>query len=202
MLAVFIGLLIFGVFSLIRVLFKSHAKNTIQQEAIPFRADFDENSNNAPPSNTELQAPEEVNPYIPEPELNETHDEGQETVQANTMPDVPGQTQEELKAPEPLQEPVALKVEAHSPLDPFEKSENVAMFGSNLRHPEASIEPSKSSFGGLENEIASGLASQVTKPSDIDKAPFSAEMAQNGGEFMNGIFAFDSTQEGSFFSSL
>jgi hypothetical protein len=95
-----------------------------------------------------------------------------------------------------------LKVEAHSPLDIFEKSENVAMFGSNLRHPEASFEPSKSSFGGLENEITSGLASQVTQPSDIDKAPFSAEMAQNGGEFMNGIFAFDSTQEGSYFSSL
>jgi hypothetical protein len=122
--------------------------------------------------------------------------------QPNKMPEVPGQTQEELKAPEPLQEPVSVKAEAHSPLDPFEKSENVAMFGSNLRHPEASIEPYKSNFGGLENEIAAGVASQVTKPSEIDKAPFSAEMAQNGGEFMNGIFAFDSTQEGTYFSSL
>ena len=93
-------------------------------------------------------------------------------------------------------------MESHEPLDPYEKNENVALFGSNLRHPEASMERSSANNGAMENEIVAGLASQVSKPTDLDKVQFAAEMAQNGGEFMNGIFAYDSSEGGSYFSSL
>jgi hypothetical protein len=87
-------------------------------------------------------------------------------------------------------------------MDQYERQDSSAMFGSNLRHPEASIERTSGNFGNLENEIVAGLASQVIKPSDSDKAQFSAEMAQNGGEFMNGIFAYDVGEIGNYFSSL
>jgi len=203
------------------MVFNSNNNNAIANKPveIPFRASFDNNlhdehghdlhlANNHPPA--VLQKANEVHAYVPEPETNQSggsiapneNNDEEEMVKANEMPVVPGQTPEELKAPEPLQEPVSIKTESHSPLDPFENSDNVAMFGSNLRHPEASMERTKPHFAGLENEIAAGLASKVSKPDDLEKAPFSAEMAQNGGEFMNGIFAFDSTSEGSYFSSI
>jgi hypothetical protein len=190
---------------------------------IPFRASFDsvnKDIHDSHLSNNEnpviLEKANEVSPYIPEStdntnsgEINhqehatEPMPEPEQTPTTNELPNVVGQTPEELKAPEPLQEKVDLKVDMPSPNDVYENSDNVALFGSNLRHPEGSIERTRSSsFVILDNEIEAGLASQVSKPTDLDRVQFSSEMAQNGGEFMNGIFAFDSSQDGSYFSSL
>jgi len=63
------------------------------------------------------------------------------------------------------------------------------------------ITKSSSQFSSLEEEVSSGVASEVTKPKDIDQVQFSAEMAQNGGEFMSGIVAFDTSDSGTSFSN-
>lgn len=212
------GLLIFLIYSIVHVAFK--AKNSSdkaleslkENKPIPYRASFDDASMDEKemrmansPSPQALQKVNEVaavnyhEPEEPAAEIDEPQHVGSTPLET---PDVVGQPPEELNAPEPLQEKVSNKAESHSAMDPYEKQENVALFGSNLRHPEASIEKSSANFGALENEIVAGLASQVSKPTDLDKVQFSAEMAQNGGEFMNGIFAYDSSEGGSYFSSL
>jgi hypothetical protein len=56
-------------------------------------------------------------------------------------------------------------------------------------------------FATLESAVASGVASGVKRPTSTEETGFSAEMAQNGGQFMNGIFAFDSTDTGTQFSA-
>ena len=126
-----------------------------------------------------------------------------EVVQENIqLPEVPGQTEEELKEPEPLQREVSQKVDEPSNYDKFEKNENQALFGSNLRHPEAMITKTDG-FATLETDVAAQVASStVRKPDSINDLQFNAEMAQNGGEFMKGILAFDSTDSGTWFSTL
>ena len=184
--------LIFLIYSIIRVVFKSQDKP--KNEIIPYKATFDEGFLEEK-SQSDVQAAEQGSYSVSA----QGHDMNQEP---NEMPEVPGQSKEELQAPEPLQQRVSTKVEENSAADPYESNENTAMFGSNLRHPEAAIEPTGGNFGSLENEIVAGLASQVSKPTDIDKVQFSAEMAQNGGEFMNGIFAYDAGESNNYFSSL
>lgn len=213
LLVVVTGLLVFLVYSLLNVALKpqNEQKDAVRNQIIPYKASFEESSHNESeerlantPNREALQKASDVAAHQqvvePEAELHEPHNEP--PAQTLTQPEVPGQTPEELNAPEPLQEKVSLKTESHSALDPYEKNENVALFGSNLRHPEGTIEKTSGNFGGLENEIVAGVASQVSKPTDLDKVQFAAEMAQNGGEFMNGIFAYDSSEGGSFFSSL
>lgn len=209
------GLFIFLIYSIINVAFNPNGSNNnaaveqnVQPKPIPYKASFDEvtmeEHQGRVGNNQALQRANEVaakNNHHEEPaaDVEEPRHVGSTKLET---PDVVGQPPEELNAPEPLQERVSNKMESHEPLDPYEKNENVALFGSNLRHPEASMERSSANNGAMENEIVAGLASQVSKPTDLDKVQFSAEMAQNGGEFMNGIFAYDSSEGGSYFSSL
>jgi len=215
LLVVVTGLLVFLVYTLLNVAFKpqNEKKDDVSNQKIPYKASFEESTHNESmerlanaPNHEALQKASEVSAknYHHDDDLEaEVHEPPIEPpVQTQTQPEVPGQTPEELNAPEPLQEKVSMKTESHSALDPYEKNENVALFGSNLRHPEGTIEKTSGNFGGLENEIVAGVASQVSKPTDLDKVQFAAEMAQNGGEFMNGIFAYDSSEGGSYFSSL
>jgi hypothetical protein len=120
----------------------------------------------------------------------------------NNMPNVPGQTEEDLRAPEPLQAtPPSVQYDAPEATDPLNR--NVFMsseFGSNLRHPEQMIEHRPANtMGGVVN---SGLGSQYSSPGGNRSTGFAPEMAQNGGEFMQGIGAFDSSDVGSAFSML
>lgn len=195
------AVLIFLVYSIIRVVFKT--QETPKNEIIPYKATFDEgfleeaaNQRQSDVNAAEQGNHNQNNSHVVEPSMTVSEEQG------NEMPEVPGQTTEELQAPEPLQQRVSTKVEQNSASDPYESNDNSAMFGSNLRHPEAAIEPTGGNFGSLENEIVAGLASQVSKPTDLDKVQFSAEMAQNGGEFMSGIFAYDAGEGGTNFSSL
>ena len=191
------AVLIFLVYSMLRVAFKTQEKP--KNEIIPYKANFDEGFLEEAPMKrqTDVNAAEQGNPN-----QNNSHIVEATEDQGNPIPEVPGQTTEELQAPEPLQQRVSTKLEQNSASDPYESNDNSAMFGSNLRHPEAAIEPTGGNFGSLENEIVAGLASQVSKPTDLDKVQFSAEMAQNGGEFMSGIFAYDAGEGGNNFSSL
>lgn len=121
------------------------------------------------------------------------------TVQnAEKMPDVVGQSEEELRSPEPLQEATSQKVEPIPEVsDPYQNNENVALFGSNLRHPESMIVKADNNPSSMKNAVDSGLASTGAKDS-----PFESELAQNGGEFMSGIFAYDSVSSSEYFSEI
>jgi hypothetical protein len=209
--------LVFVVYTLINYLVKLYKKPTSQASApqasadnniersrnnvkealydVPYKSDFEEPS-----------APLAIPPAVPAREHVEQVPTSQPAsirepiADAEQPPLVPGQTQEELKTPEPLQEPIAQKVDLPASKDPYDRQENAALFGSDLRHPEAMMVASSSKFSSLEREVSAGLANEVARPSDIEQVPFSAEMAQNGGQFMDGIFAFDNTDSGGRFS--
>ena len=120
----------------------------------------------------------------------------------NNMPHVPGQTEEDLRASEPLQAtPPSVQYDAPEATDPLNR--NVFMsseFGSNLRHPEQMIEHRPANT--MSGVVDSGLGSQYSSPGGNRSTGFAPEMAQNGGEFMQGIGAFDSSDVGSAFSML
>jgi len=192
------GVLIFCVFSIVRVLFKPKPQKKEVQETmydVPDVSSFEkpERPVDLPPA---IPAREHIK-QVPEVEPAPVREPIDEEI---TTPVIPGQTEEEVAAPEPLQMKVSQKVEEPEPRDTHAPSDNIALFGSNLRHPESMISKSSSQFASLEEEVSAGVASKVTRPKDVDQVPFSAEMAQNGGEFMSGIFAFDTSDSGGTFS--
>lgn len=146
------------------------------------------------------------NTYKDEPLLPEIHRDHlsfqSESLQSTVvipkeMPVVVGQTEKDLRAlrqvsatPPPVQyqEP-----EAKDPLESVVNSESE--FGDNLRHPEQTIEIMPPI--GTMRIMPSGLGSE--EPPSLggnESVQYSPEMAQNGGEFMSGIFGFDSSDGG------
>ena len=133
------------------------------------------------------------------------------------MPSIPGQTDEEVRTPEPIQRRVRRQVaEEPEPVENTALQQEEAGFTENLRHPEASFQPhpfnNKSvpvlaedgRIGPLRGAVPvdSGVASKVSSPGfGGDQQAFESDMAQNGGEWLKGTFAFDS-REPSGFSSL
>lgn len=112
------------------------------------------------------------------------------------MPQVPAQTEEDLRASEPLQAtPPAQYYNPPEHTDPLNKTVHMsAEFGSNFRHPEQMIEAHP---GVNTNDIvASGLGSEYSSPGGNQAAIYTPEMAQNGGEFMKGIGAWDASEGG------
>jgi hypothetical protein len=199
LLVVVAGVLIFCVFSIVRVIFKPKQPKKVVEETmydVPYTSSFEEpqQQQDLPPA---LPAREDIK-QVPEVEPAPVREPIDEEI---TTPVIPGQTAEEVAAPEPLQEKVSQKVEEPEARDSHAHNDNIALFGSNLRHPESMISKSSSQFSSLEEEVSAGVASTVTRPKDVDQVPFSAEMAQNGGEFMSGIFAFDSSDSGGSFST-
>lgn len=120
----------------------------------------------------------------------------------NRMPIVPGQTEEDLRAPEPLQaSPPATQYDVPEATDPLNK--NVYMsseFGSNFRHPEQMME--RHPGIGMGNVVAAQIGSEQSGPGGNNAAGYAPEMAQNGGEFMAGISAFDVSESGVAYSML
>lgn len=111
--------------------------------------------------------------------------------EVHALPEVVGQTQEDLRAEEPLQQTprdVQYYEPAHTdPLEPIVHSS--AEFGETLRHPEQMIEVHPPL--GTARVSASGLGSDNSSQGGHNSVGYSPEMAQNGGEFMHGISAFD-----------
>lgn len=118
------------------------------------------------------------------------------------MPHVPGQTEEDLRMHEPLQAiPPSVQYDTPEAMDPFHQTvHNSAKFGSNLRHPEQMMEMRPSA--GMDYVQASGLGSERSSPGGNQAVGYNPEFAQNGGEFMEGILAFDHSMEGSAYSML
>jgi hypothetical protein len=121
---------------------------------------------------------------------------------AQPMPEVVGQTEEDLRNPDPLQQKAPAyrynKPQAHDSQagDPYMEAE----YGDNLRHPEAMFEPrvqQQSSY-----IASSGIGSHNSSPGGNYAIGYASENAQNAGEFMNGVFAFDTSFEGSAYSAL
>jgi len=124
----------------------------------------------------------------------------QEPVQE--MPEVPAQTEADLKMKEPLQRsPPATQYDPPEATDPLNRvAQGDAEFGSNLRHPEQMIErrPALSMRGAVE----SGIASHRSSPGENNAQGYSTEMVQNGGDFMGSVLAFDTSEVGSAYSLL
>ncbi len=111
-------------------------------------------------------------------------------------PAVVGQTKEQLMEREPLQQtpPDAHYSEpmSNDPLEGPVHSES--LFGDNLRHPEQMFEVAPPLGSG--RIVQSGLGSERSSQGGNDSVRFAPEMAQNGGEFMSGISAFDMSDGG------
>lgn len=81
--------------------------------------------------------------------------------------------------------------------DPYAPNEESASMPERLRHPERMFRPAPSNNSSDIAEasgVASASASQAANALNL----FAPEMAQNGGEFMQGIFANDLTEQTNF----
>jgi hypothetical protein len=113
------------------------------------------------------------------------------------MPVVVGQTEEDLRALRQVSETTPAveypEPEAKDPLESVVNSESE--FGDNLRHPEQTIEimPPLGSMRVMPSGVGSEEPPSLGGNQSVQYSP---EMAQNGGEFMSGIFAFDSSDGG------
>ena len=83
--------------------------------------------------------------------------------------------------------------------DPYMPNEESASIPENLRHPERMFKPAPSNTTS-EIAEAAGIASASANQAANAMQAFAPEMAQNGGEFMQGIFANDAAESGAFAS--
>jgi len=118
------------------------------------------------------------------------------------MPKVAGQTEEDLRAPEPLQAtPPTTQYDPPEATDPMNRHVHMSSeFGSNLRHPEQMIE--RRPPPSMDYVVPSGLGSEQSHGGGNRQVSFAPEMAQNGGEFMQGISAFDLSEAGTAYSMI
>ena len=94
--------------------------------------------------------------------------------------------------PPPQEVRIASPEVAH---DPYEETEESASIPQRLRHPERMFNPAPSKEVreiAVASRVASASASQAANALNS----FTPEFAQNGGEFMQGIFANDSSEPG------
>jgi hypothetical protein len=116
------------------------------------------------------------------------------------MPAVVGQTEEDLRATRPVSEtPPTVQYAEPEAQDPMEgpSIQMESEFGDNLRHPEQMVEMAPPM--GTMRVPASGLGGDERGPVAVGgnrPVNYSPELAQNGGEFMSGIFAFDGSDGG------
>lgn len=194
LLIVLTGLLVFLVYFLINYFTKRHQVPDVQEtmESIPYTDSFE---NDKP-----LLVPHQVSYSTPISQDSEPAQIREQVIEPVKKPEIPGTSEAELAEPEPLQRQVAQKVESPSNYDVYETNTNQAMFGSNLRHPEAMI-TKVDNYSSLETDVASGVANRTELPTNLPKDNFNTEMINNGAEFMKGINAFDSSEAKSWFSS-
>jgi hypothetical protein len=119
-------------------------------------------------------------------------------VQGRNMPDVPGQTEEQLRRKEPNQRRVNRPVvDEPEPVLRSPEDMSEAHFTEDLRHPEASFQPHPSNKKSV--PVDTGIASQISSPGLAgDQQKYDSDMAQNGGEWLPGAFAFDKTEKNGF----
>jgi hypothetical protein len=82
-------------------------------------------------------------------------------------------------------------------MDPYMPNEESASIPERLRHPERMYKPAPSN-NSHDIAEASGVASSSASQAANALNSFTPEFAQNGGEFMQGIFANDTSEPGGF----
>lgn len=104
-------------------------------------------------------------------------------------PAVPGQSEEDLRAKEPLQE--ARPANPKTPVD-HQNVMSPTPVEENLRHPEQLFHQPTAAMSIPDSDMAAGRASMVATPGEGNVQQFTPEMAQNGGALIgNSVFAFD-----------
>ena len=83
------------------------------------------------------------------------------------------------------------KVPDENASDPIAETNSEVPMKENLRHPERMFSPPPPNTG-TKQAVQSGISGDTTSPS----GKFSPDFAQNGGEFMSGIFANDLNSTG------
>jgi len=97
-------------------------------------------------------------------------------------------------APNQAADPSEVRMESpESAHDPYLQNEESAAVPERLRHPERMFQPAPSNQTH-DIAAASGIASVRQASNALNS--FTPEFAQNGGEFMQGIFANDTSQPG------
>ena len=81
--------------------------------------------------------------------------------------------------------------------DEYAPNQESAAIPERLRHPERMFQPAPSN-STREIAEASGIASSSSSQAAHSMQAFAPEVASNGGEFMNGIFANDSSEPGAY----
>ena len=119
-------------------------------------------------------------------------------IQGREMPDIPGQTDEEVRRKEPIQRRVSRPVaDEPEPALRSPEDQSEAHFTEDLRHPEASFQPHPSNKKSV--PVDTGVASKISSPGFAgDQQKYDSDMAQNGGEWLPGAFAFDKTEKNGF----
>jgi hypothetical protein len=119
-------------------------------------------------------------------------------IQGREMPDIPGQTEEDVRRKEPNQRRVSRPVaDEPEPARASPEDQSEAHFTEDLRHPEAMFQPHPSSKKSM--PVDSGVASKISSPGFAgDQQKYDSDMAQNGGEWLPGAFAFDKTEKNGF----
>ena len=84
-----------------------------------------------------------------------------------------------------------------TPKDPYYESEESSAIPENLRYPERSFRPPPMN-DNTQIAVDAGIASHQLQVAADNNQSFSTDFLQNGGEFMNGIFANDTTNDTSF----
>ena len=81
--------------------------------------------------------------------------------------------------------------------DPYGSNEESAAHPERLRHPERMFQPAPDNTTHSIAE-ASGIASASSSQAGHAMSSFTPEFAQNGGEFMQGIMANDTSEPGAY----
>jgi len=190
--ALLIVIALFFTYHIGRTMYNNASTNSNEQKII-------EEETNSAATLIQPQYGERVQPQTTTSEFAEPSDR---TEPGHQMPQIVGQTEEDIMNPDPVQQKApAYRYNKAQPRDVHTGQPHMeAEFGDNLRHPESMFEARAPQQSGY---IApSGVGSHNSSPGGNDAIAYDNENAQNAGEFMQGIFAFDNSFEGSAYSAL
>ncbi len=196
-----IAWIVVGVLIMIALFFAYHIGRTMYNNASSNSNEnkIIEEETNSARTLTQSQYGEGVQPQTTTTEFAEPSDR---TEPAHQLPQIVGQTEEDIMNPDPVQQKAPAyrynKAQAHDVHTGQPHME--AEFGDNLRHPESMFEarqPQQTAYIS-----SSGVGSHTSSPGGHNAIAYESENAQNAGEFMQGIFAFDNSFEGSAYSAI
>ncbi len=110
-------------------------------------------------------------------------------------PEIVGQTAANIKETRQVSEtPPTVRFAEPEAMDPLEKVvHRESEFGDNLRHPEQTIEITPP-MGSMRASVQG--ATDIASLGGHQGVSYGPELGQNGGEFMQGIFAYDGSDAG------